>query len=102
SRRKARRAAFAARFAAVPFSEFSASFPPFPPTSFLDRKLFRGGMRRVVQFRIFPIVGPPGRAVRIFVIPGARAASTHLILPYSARNRVNCVLRFALSSTPLP
>src|SRR6266403_4308608 len=35
SRRTAHRAASAARFAVVPFSEFAASFPPFPPISFL-------------------------------------------------------------------
>src|SRR5229473_2521572 len=63
--------------------------------SVLSGKLFCGCARCAVTFLIFSIVRRPRRAVRVFVIPRAGAASSHFIRPASAVYRVRCALHFA-------
>src|SRR5260370_32985991 len=83
----------------------------FPPLSFshhrllsrrlslLGRKLFCVRARRGVALLIVNIVRRPRRAVRVFVIPRASAASAHLICPGSAVHGVTSGSRFVPGSS---
>src|SRR6266568_1965233 len=71
--------------------------------SLLGRKLFCVRARRAVAILVFSIIRcGPRRAVRVFVIPRASAASAHLICPGSAVDGVNSGPRFGPSSSLVP
>src|SRR6267378_2541109 len=89
-----------------PRDPFQSPFPSFPHlrllsrrVSVLGRKLFCASASCTRALVIFSIVRRPRRAVRVFIIPRAGAASAHLNRPASVISRAGLALLFPLISS---